>query len=60
MQTLVNRRVQGEPMAYILGVQEFYGLTFKVTPDTLIPRPDTEILVEAALEKSTNIYRAKF
>lgn len=51
LQTLVNRRVQGEPMAYILGVQEFYGLTFKVTPDTLIPRPDTETLIEAALEK---------
>jgi release factor glutamine methyltransferase len=51
LQTLVARRIQGEPMAYILGAQEFYGLHFKVTPDTLIPRPDTETLVEAALAK---------
>lgn len=51
LQTLVARRVNGEPMAYILGSQEFYGLTLKVTPGTLIPRPDTETLVEAALDK---------
>jgi release factor glutamine methyltransferase len=48
---LVQRRVQGEPVAYILGYREFYGLKLKVTPATLIPRPDTETLVEAALEK---------
>jgi release factor glutamine methyltransferase len=48
---LINRRVNGEPIAYILGVREFYGLTLKVTPATLIPRPDTETLVEAALAK---------
>jgi release factor glutamine methyltransferase len=48
---LINRRVNGEPIAYILGYREFYGLNLKVTPDTLIPRPDTETLVEAALEK---------
>lgn len=46
---LLQRRINGEPMAYILGEREFYGLTLKVSPDTLIPRPDTETLVEAAL-----------
>ena len=48
---LINRRVNGEPIAYILGYREFYGLNLKVTPDTLIPRADTETLVEAALKK---------
>ena len=47
----VKRRVEGEPIAYILGHREFYGLDLKVTPATLIPRPDTEVLVEAALAK---------
>lgn len=50
---LVQRRVQGEPVAYILGCREFFGLKLKVTPATLIPRPDTETLVEAALQKIT-------
>jgi release factor glutamine methyltransferase len=50
-QALIARRLRGEPIAYILGYREFYGLTLKVTPDTLIPRPDTETLVDAALEK---------
>ena len=48
---LINRRVNGEPIAYILGVREFYGLSLKVTPATLIPRPDTETLVDATLAK---------
>jgi release factor glutamine methyltransferase len=48
---LINRRLNGEPIAYILGVREFYGLNLKVAPATLIPRPDTETLVEAALAK---------
>lgn len=48
---LVERRTKGEPVAYILGQREFYGLNLTVTPDTLIPRPDTETLVEAALAK---------
>ena len=48
---LINRRINGEPIAYILGVREFYGLNLKVTPATLIPRPDTETLVDAALAK---------
>jgi release factor glutamine methyltransferase len=50
-ETLLQRRLNGEPIAYILGAREFYGLNLKVTPDTLIPRPDTEMLVEAALAK---------
>lgn len=51
-ETLLNRRLNGEPIAYILGYREFYGLNLKVTSDTLIPRPDTETLVEAALAKN--------
>lgn len=50
-QALIERRLNGEPIAYILGYREFYGLKLKVTPDTLIPRPDTETLVESALAK---------
>ena len=50
-EVLLKRRLSGEPVAYILGRREFYGLEFTVTPDTLVPRPDTETLVEAALEK---------
>jgi release factor glutamine methyltransferase len=49
---LINRRLNGEPIAYILGYREFYGLKLEVTPATLIPRPDTETLVEAALAKT--------
>jgi release factor glutamine methyltransferase len=48
---LVRRRRAGEPVAYLVGRREFYGLEFRVTPDVLIPRPDTEALVDAALEK---------
>ena len=51
-EALLNRRLNGEPIAYILGSREFYGLNLKVSPDTLIPRPDTETLVEAALAKT--------
>lgn len=47
----INRRRLGEPVAYILGYREFYGLNFAVSPATLIPRADTETLVEAALNK---------
>ena len=46
---LINRRKQGEPIAYILGYREFWSLPFRVTPDTLIPRPETEVLVETVL-----------
>lgn len=48
--SLINRRSDGEPIAYITGVREFMGLPFEVGPGVLIPRPDTEILVEAILE----------
>ena len=47
---LVARRVAGEPVAYIVGSREFFSLEFKVTPAVLIPRPETELLVECALE----------
>ena len=46
----VERRLQGEPVAYILGQQGFWSLDLEVAPHTLIPRPDTELLVETALE----------
>jgi release factor glutamine methyltransferase len=49
---LVERRAGGEPLQYITGVQDFFGREFRVTPDVLIPRPETELLVEAALEKA--------
>ena len=48
---LLQRRLAGEPIAYILGEREFFGLNFKVTPATLIPRPETELLVELALQR---------
>lgn len=48
---LAARRRQGEPIAYILGKREFYGLEFGVTPAVLIPRPETELLVELSFER---------
>lgn len=50
-ETLLGRRLHGEPIAYILGEREFWSLLLTVNADTLIPRPDTEILVETALER---------
>jgi release factor glutamine methyltransferase len=46
---LLQRRAAGEPLAYLLGEREFHGLTLRVTPDVLVPRPDTETLVDWAL-----------
>lgn len=49
--SLVRRRGAGEPIAYLVGVREFYGREFKVSPAVLIPRPETELLVETAIAK---------
>src|SRR6478672_7738894 len=46
----VARRMRREPISYILGTREFWSLDFEVTPDVLIPRPETELIVEEALE----------
>jgi release factor glutamine methyltransferase len=46
---MVNRRATGEPLQYITGHQEFFGLDFEVTPDVLIPRPETELIVEETI-----------
>lgn len=48
---LVSRRRNGEPIAYLLGHREFHGLMLRVTPDVLIPRPDTELLVDLAIAR---------
>jgi release factor glutamine methyltransferase len=47
---VLERRANREPFQYITGRQEFYGLDFRVTPDVLIPRPETEMIVESAIE----------
>ncbi|MEN6458407.1 MAG: HemK/PrmC family methyltransferase [Thermoguttaceae bacterium] len=47
---LVRRRAEGMPVAYLVGAREFYSLSFRVTPDVLIPRPETELLVVTALD----------
>lgn len=54
-EALAARRREGEPLAYLLGEKEFYGRRFAVTPDVLVPRPDTESLVEVALECLSNV-----
>ena len=54
-EALAQRRTAGEPIAQLVGTREFFGLKFEVTPDVLIPRPETELLVEIALEKIAGI-----
>ncbi|HWQ70447.1 MAG TPA: peptide chain release factor N(5)-glutamine methyltransferase, partial [Patescibacteria group bacterium] len=57
LKSMVSRREAREPVAYILGVKEFWSLPLAVSPDVLIPRPDTETLVEAALGKISFEFR---
>jgi len=61
-QNLVRRRAKGEPLQYLTGEREFYGLAFRVTPDVLIPRPETELLVEKAIDliRSSGLHQARF
>src|SRR2546426_1325402 len=56
--SLVRRRCSGEPLQYITGEREFYGLSFKVTPAVLIPRPETELLVGEVLRLTKNLAHA--
>ncbi len=51
---LIKKRANGEPVAYILGRKEFYGLELSVNPSVLIPRPETELLVDLALERNAS------
>jgi release factor glutamine methyltransferase len=51
---LAARRARGEPLAYLIGTREFWSLSLRVTPDVLVPRPETELVVELALEKLGN------
>lgn len=55
-QEVIERKAKGEPAQYIIGEQEFYGLSFKVTPAVLIPRPETELLVEAVIEAGDEVW----
>jgi release factor glutamine methyltransferase len=54
---LITRREQRQPVAYLTGHKEFFGLDFTITPDVLIPRPETELLVEQALQLAASIPR---
>src|SRR5215469_16390811 len=50
-QSLLDHRISGVPVQHLTGKQEFWGLSFEVTPDVLIPRPETEHLIEVALDR---------
>lgn len=55
-QKMLSRRAGGEPVQYIIGSEGFYGLTFRVTPDVLIPRPETEILVQEIVNRGRRLW----
>jgi len=59
-QNFLSRRVAGEPLQYITGHQEFFKLSFEVTPDVLIPRPETELIVETVLDLFPDDARFRF
>lgn len=58
-QDLVRRRLQPQPVAYLVGYREFYSMRLDTTPDTLVPRPETELLVDSVLELTQNMPCAK-
>ena len=60
LERLVSLREQRVPLAYLRGTQEFYGLDFTVTPATLIPRPETELLVDLAIRRLSERRSATF
>jgi release factor glutamine methyltransferase len=59
MRELVQRRAAAEPVAYLVGHREFFGLKFRVSPDVLIPRPETETLVMETLERTKSLERPR-
>lgn len=59
-ENLIERRIKKIPVAYLIGQREFFGMNFAVTPEVLIPRPDTEILVQVAIEKLSNFDNPTF
>ena len=56
---LVRRHLEGEPVAYLIGEWEFYGLPLDISRDVLIPRPDTEVLAEQALSRAVDNIRMR-